>query len=57
MDFDDPTEFIPQKVRNSFQFLSWEELYTAILANQPGAKEIAEYMEKKTANLSKAFEF
>jgi hypothetical protein len=35
-DFDDPTEFIPQKVRDRFQFLCWEELYTAILANQPG---------------------
>jgi len=37
--------------------LSWEELYKAILAKEPRATEIAEYMQKKTANLSRAFDF
>jgi hypothetical protein len=56
-DFEDPREFIPPKVRGHFQFLSWEELYNAILAKEPCATEIAEYMQKKTANLSRAFDF
>lgn len=55
-DFEDPTEFIPPKVREHFQFLSWEDLYNAILAKEPRATEIAEYMQKKTANLSRAFD-
>ena len=56
-DFENPREFIPQTVRDHFQFLSWEELYNAILAKEPRATEIAEYMQKKTANLSRAFDF
>jgi hypothetical protein len=54
-DFENPREFIPAKVRDHFQFLSWEELYNAILANEPRATEIAEYLQRKTAHLSKAF--
>lgn len=55
-DFSDPGAFIPTKVRGHFQFSSWEELYTGILFRDPRATDIAEYMQNKTVNLSKAFE-
>ncbi|MGI0085870.1 MAG: hypothetical protein ACREBQ_12390, partial [Nitrososphaerales archaeon] len=42
-DFRDPTEFIPARVRDCFQFLYWEQFYNAILATDLLANEIAEY--------------
>jgi hypothetical protein len=56
-DYHDPTGFIPAKVRDHFHFLYWEQLYSAILASEPRAEDIAEYMEEKSANLSRAFKF
>jgi hypothetical protein len=56
-DFRDPTEFIPARVRDHFQFLYWEQLYKAILASELLTDDITEYMQRKSANLSKAFTF
>ncbi|MGH9687515.1 MAG: PGN_0703 family putative restriction endonuclease [Candidatus Acidiferrales bacterium] len=56
-DFENPREFIPTKVGSRFRFLSWEELFNEMLSRESGAQEIAEYMQKKTVNLSRAFEF
>jgi Holliday junction resolvase-like predicted endonuclease len=55
-DFKDPTNAIPKKVTDHFRFLYWEDFYHAILANEPLAKEIAEYIRKKSANLLRAFD-
>lgn len=54
-DFENPTAFIPEKVRDRFRFLYWEELYDLILSKESHLEEVANYMQKKTANLSKAF--
>lgn len=56
-DHRDPTEFIPTRVRDHFQFSYWEHLYKETLASDPRTAEIAEYMQRKSANLSKAFKF
>jgi restriction endonuclease-like protein len=54
-DYQDPTDCIPANVQDHFQFLYWEQLYDAVLARDPRAREIAEYMRRKSANLSRAF--
>jgi Restriction Endonuclease associating with ARP len=56
-DYRDPTECIPSRVRGHFQFLYWEDLFRAILANDDRVAEIAEYMRRKSANLAPAFKF
>ena len=54
-DFGNPTDFIPQTVRDQFQVVLWEEIYEAILAKETHSREIAEYMRNKTANTARAF--
>ena len=39
-DHRDPTEFIPARVRDHFQFSYWEQLYKAILASDPSCRSI-----------------
>jgi hypothetical protein len=56
-DFQDPTSSVPQKVASRFKFTSWEELYRKVIAGNRGLQELASYMQNKTANLEKAFNF
>ena len=56
-DFGDPTAWIPQRVKNNFRFISWEDdIYKNILNGDPQLSELSRYMLEKTANLTRAFE-
>ena len=54
-DFQDPTPFIPMKVRDRFRFFYWEQLFDDILKEQKGFEKLASYTKTKTANLQPAF--
>jgi hypothetical protein len=53
-EFQNPTQFIcdllPSKLRNSFSFYSWEQLYADHVAKTAALTDLAAYMYNKSAN-------
>jgi hypothetical protein len=58
-EYQNPTQFIggllPDKMRKSFSFYSWERLYSEYVTATPGLTDLTAYMYNKSANGVKAF--